>query len=53
MAYGQVLFIILVHATKYPNVSINYMVLVEGKGSTTRFIQSYKLENEGENPEYL
>ena len=45
---------IAVHASKCPNVSRRpYGTLVEGKGSTTRFMQSYRLENKGGNPEYL
>ena len=27
--------------------------LQTGEGSTTRFVKSYRLENKGENPEYL
>lgn len=43
-----------VHATKHPNVFRRpYGTLVEGKGSTTRFMSSCRLENKGGNPEYL
>ena len=31
---------------------IDHMVSVEGKGSTTRFMSSCRLENKGGNPEY-
>ena len=45
---------ITVHAAKYPNVSRrSYGTLDEDKGSTTRFMSSYRLENKGGNPEYL
>ena len=44
----------VVHAAKYPNVFRRpYGTLVEGKGSTTRFMSSYRLVNKGGNPEYL
>ncbi len=43
-----------VHVAKYPNVSRRpYGTLAEGKGSTTRFMSSYRPENKGGNPEYL
>ena len=45
---------IAVHATKHPNVFRRpYGTRVEGEGSTTRFVLSYRLENKGGNPEYL
>ena len=31
---------------------VDHTVLVEGEGSTTRFMSSYGLENKGGNPEY-
>ena len=34
-------------------LSVDHTVLVEGKGSTTRFKSSYRQENKGGNPEYL
>lgn len=43
----------VVHAAKYPNVPRrSFGTLVEGKGSTTRIMSSYGLENKGGNPEY-
>ena len=44
----------VVLAAKHPNVfRRSYGTRVEGEGSTTRFISSYRLENKGGNPEYL
>ena len=41
-------------AAKYPNVILRPSISkVEGKGSTTRFVSSYRPENKGGNPEYL
>lgn len=41
-------------ASKYPNViRRSYGSQVEDKGSQTRFMSSYRLENKGGNPEYL
>lgn len=53
---GKTLSIVtmVAHAAKYPNVIRRpYGNLDEGKGSTTRFMSSHRLENKGGNPEYL
>ena len=54
MAKSLSTWTMVVHASKYPNVIRgSHGTLVEGKGSTTRFMSSYRLENKGGNPEYL
>lgn len=41
------------HASKYPNVFRRpYGTWVEGKGSSTRSMPGFGLENKGGNPEY-
>ena len=52
--YSSIWREMVVHAAKHPNVLRRpYGTLVEGEGSTTRFMSSYRLENKGGNPKYL